>query len=158
MGSRSTHSHSHSHAPGQAHSHRHDTNEQRIGLAALLTGLFMGAEVVGGIVSGSLALLADAGHMLTDFASLSLAWFGFRLARRPADWMRTYGFDRFQVLIAFVNGLALFVMVGALVDVAERIQFMRQPWHVSLRRAAGLPRRRPAESPPGRVPQPDEAR
>ena len=60
MGSRSTHSHSHSHAPGQAHSHRHDTNEQRIGLAALLTGLFMGAEVVGGIVSGSLALLADA--------------------------------------------------------------------------------------------------
>jgi cobalt-zinc-cadmium efflux system protein len=83
-----------------------------MGLAALLTGVFMGAEVAGGIVSGSLALLADAGHMLTDFASLSLAWFGFRLARRSADWMRTYGFDRFQVLIAFVNGLALFVIAA----------------------------------------------
>ena len=66
MGSHSTHPHSHSHAPGQAHSHRHDTNERRMGLAALLTGLFMGAEIAGGIVSGSLALLADAGHMLTD--------------------------------------------------------------------------------------------
>lgn len=122
MGSHSTHSHSHSHAPGQAHSHRHDTNEQRMGLAALLTGLFMGAEVAGGIVSGSLALLADAGHMLTDFASLSLAWFGFRLARRPADWMRTYGFDRFQVLIAFVNGLALFVIAAWIIyEAYERL-------------------------------------
>ena len=58
---------SHTHAPGQAHSHRHDTNEQRMGLAALITGLFMFVEVAGGILSGSLALLADAGHMLTDF-------------------------------------------------------------------------------------------
>ena len=46
--------------------------------------------------------------MLTDFASLALAWLGFRLARRPADWRRTYGFDRFSVLVAFVNGVALF--------------------------------------------------
>jgi len=124
MGSHSTHSHSHPHsqAPGQAHSHRHDTNERRMGLAALLTGLFMGAEIAGGIVSGSLALLADAGHMLTDFASLSLAWFGFRLARRPADWMRTYGFDRFQVLIAFVNGLALFVIAAWIIyEAYERL-------------------------------------
>ena len=82
--------------------------------------LFMFAEVAGGIVAGSLALLADAGHMLTDFASLSLAWFGFRLARRPADWMRTYGFDRFQVLIAFVNGLALFVIAAWIVYEAYR--------------------------------------
>jgi cobalt-zinc-cadmium efflux system protein len=93
-----------------------------MGLAALLTGLFMGAEIAGGIVSGSLALLADAGHMLTDFASLSLAWFGFRLARRPADWMRTYGFDRFQVLIAFVNGLALFVIAAWIIyEAYERL-------------------------------------
>ena len=122
MGSHSTHPHSHSHAPGQAHSHRHDTNERRMGLAALLTGLFIGAEIAGGIVSGSLALLADAGHMLTDFASLSLAWFGFRLARRPADWIRTYGFDRFQVLIAFVNGLALFVIAAWIIyEAYERL-------------------------------------
>jgi cobalt-zinc-cadmium efflux system protein len=116
---------SRSHAPGQTHTHRHDThdtNERRMGLAALLTGLFMGAEVAGGIVSGSLALLADAGHMLTDFASLALAWFGFRLARRSADWRRTYGFDRFQVLIAFANGVALFAIAAWIVyEAVERL-------------------------------------
>ena len=85
-------------------------NERAVGIAALLTGTFMFAEVVGGVVSGSLALLADAGHMLTDFASLVLAWFAFRLARRPADWKRSYGFDRFSVLAAFVNGLSLFAI------------------------------------------------
>jgi cobalt-zinc-cadmium efflux system protein len=117
-----SHAHPHSHAPDQARANRHDTNERRMGIAALLTGLFMGAEVAGGIISGSLALLADAGHMLTDFASLSLAWFGFRLARRSADWRRTYGFDRFQVLIAFVNGLALFVIAAwILYEAYERL-------------------------------------
>jgi len=98
------------------------SNEKRMAIAALLTGSFMFAEVLGGIAAGSLALLADAGHMLTDFASLSLAWFAFRLARRPADWKRTYGFDRFQVLIAFTNGLALFVIAGWIVyEAAERL-------------------------------------
>jgi cobalt-zinc-cadmium efflux system protein len=90
-------------------------NERRMGLAAALTGAFMFAEIAGGIAAGSLALLADAGHMLTDFASLSLAWFGFRLARRPADWKRTYGFDRFQILIAFANGLTLFAIAAWIV-------------------------------------------
>ncbi len=109
-----SHSHRHDHA---AHSHggADVNNERRMGLAALLTGSFMFAEVAGGIVAGSLALLADAGHMLTDFASLALAWFGFRLARRPADWKRTYGFDRFQVLVAFANGLALFAIAAWIV-------------------------------------------
>ncbi len=93
-----------------------------MGLAALITGGFMFAEVAGGILAGSLALLADAGHMLTDFASLALAWFGFRLSRRPADWKRTYGFDRFQVLIAFANGLALFAIAAWIVyEAAERL-------------------------------------
>jgi cobalt-zinc-cadmium efflux system protein len=97
-------------------------NERRMGLAALITGAFMFAEVAGGIVAGSLALLADAGHMLTDFASLALAWFGFRLSRRPADWKRTYGFDRFQVLVAFANGLALFAIAAWIVyEAIERL-------------------------------------
>jgi cobalt-zinc-cadmium efflux system protein len=109
---------SHDHSPGEVHAN----NERRMGLAALLTGSFMFVEVVGGIIAGSLALIADAGHMLTDFASLSLAWFAFRLSRRPADWQRTYGFDRFQVLIAFANGLALFVIAGWIVyEAAERL-------------------------------------
>ena len=110
--------HDHNHV----HSHAGEANERRVGLAALLTGAFMFAEVAGGIISGSLALLADAGHMLTDFASLSLAWFAFRLARRPADWKRTYGFDRFQVLVAFTNGLALFAIAAWIVyEAIERL-------------------------------------
>jgi cobalt-zinc-cadmium efflux system protein len=109
---------SHDHGPGGVNA----SNEKRMALAALLTGSFMFAEVAGGIAAGSLALLADAGHMLTDFASLALAWFAFRLARRPADWKRTYGFDRFQVLIAFTNGLSLFVIAGWIVyEAVERL-------------------------------------
>lgn len=93
------------------HNHDHGTanlNERRLFWAGLLTAGTMLAEAVGGILSGSLALLADAGHMLTDAAALALAWLAVRMARRPADWKRTYGFDRFEVLAAFSNGLALF--------------------------------------------------
>jgi cobalt-zinc-cadmium efflux system protein len=104
------------------HHHSHAANERSVAIAALLTGTFMLAEIVGGALSGSLALLADAGHMLTDFASLSLAWLGFRLARRPADWRRTYGFDRFSVLVAFVNGVALFAIAAWIVlEASQRL-------------------------------------
>ena len=120
---------SHSHSEHAGHAHSADANnERRMGLAALLTGAFMFAEVVGGIVSGALVLLADAGHMLTDFAALALAWFGFRLARRPADWKRTYGFDRFQVLVAFANGLALFAIAAWIVY--EGIERIKTPGEV----------------------------
>lgn len=111
--------HDHSHVP---------KNETKIAIAAALTGVFMIAEVVGGVVSGSLALIADAGHMLTDFASLILAWLAFRLARRPADWQHTYGFDRFSVLAAFVNGLSLFVIAAWIVY--EAIERLRDPGEV----------------------------
>jgi len=87
-------------------------NEIRIGLAALITGVFMFAEVAGGIYSGSLALLADAGHMLTDFASLTVAWFALRAAKRPSARTHAYRFDRLQILAAFANGLALIVITG----------------------------------------------
>ena len=104
------------------HSHQGHANEKRLGAAALLTGAFMLAEIAGGLVSGSLALLADAGHMLTDFAALALAWFAFRLARRPADWRRTYGYDRFQILVAFTNGLALFAIAAwILIEAWQRL-------------------------------------
>lgn len=93
--------------------------------AAVLTGLFMGAEVVGGIYSGSLALLADAGHMLTDFAALVLAWVAFRMARRPADLKRTFGAERVQILVAFVNGLTLFFI--ALLIVKEAVTRFMHP-------------------------------
>ena len=100
--------HDHS-TPGHVHG---TDNERALGIGALLTGTFMLAELFGGLISGSLALLADAGHMLSDFAALVLAWFALRLTRRPADWRRTYGFDRFSVLAAFVNGMTLFVIAG----------------------------------------------
>lgn len=110
------HDHSHDHHDhGHGHSHAPKVSEANVratAAAAVLTGLFMLAEIAGGLISGSLALIADAGHMLTDFAALGLAWFGFRLARRPGDWKRSYGFDRFSVLAAFVNGIALFVIAG----------------------------------------------
>jgi len=135
--SRESHSHQHSHGhdhgdthdhSGTSHDHTHGASERRLGLAAILTGAFMLAEVAGGLLSGSLALLADAGHMLTDFASLTLAWYGFRLARRPADWKRTYGYDRFTVLVAFGNGLALFAIAAWIV--AEAWHRLRAPSEV----------------------------
>ncbi len=119
----------HDHSGHGGHDHSHiPKNETKIAIAAVLTGTFMLAEVVGGVVSGSLALLADAGHMLTDFASLMLAWLGFRLARRPADWKRTYGFDRFSVLAAFVNGLSLFVIAAWILW--EAVQRLGDPQEV----------------------------
>lgn len=94
---------------GEGHNHG-AANERKLAIAVILTGGFMLAEVFGGLISGSLALLADAGHMLTDFASLALAWFALRIARKPATWKQSYGFDRFSVLAAFVNGLSLFLI------------------------------------------------
>lgn len=127
----SEHSHNHGHGKG-AHSHGHShahavtaKNESRMALAAVLTGLFMVVEVVGGYISGSLALLADAGHMLTDFVALSMAWVAFRMAHRPANWRHTFGLDRVSILVAFVNGLSLF-FIAALI-VAEAIKRMGQP-------------------------------
>jgi cobalt-zinc-cadmium efflux system protein len=102
----------HSHSHSQTHTHHHEyNNEQRTLWAALLTGGFMFAEIIGGLAAGSLALLADAAHMLTDASSLALAYFAFRIARRPTDWKRTYGFERFQILVAFANGLTLFFII-----------------------------------------------
>jgi cobalt-zinc-cadmium efflux system protein len=77
-------------------------------------------EAIGGVISGSLALLADAGHMLMDFAGLAMAWLAFRFSRWPADRRRTYGFERLQVLVAFANGLALFAIAAAIVVEAVR--------------------------------------
>jgi cobalt-zinc-cadmium efflux system protein len=106
-------SHDHSHHQGHGHSHGHGRdagqfNARGLGWAALLTGGFMVAEAIAGAISGSLALVADAGHMLADAASLGLAWLAIRVARRPADQRRTYGSHRFQVLAAYSNGLTMF--------------------------------------------------
>lgn len=105
----------HTHEPGHDHDHDHaahanmDTadSRRRVAFAAWLTGGFMLAEVAGGLISGSLALLADAAHMLTDAGSLVLAWIGYKLGERPADDARSYGFGRMKILAAFTNGILL---------------------------------------------------
>jgi cobalt-zinc-cadmium efflux system protein len=109
------HDHHHSHHTG------HDS-QRRLFWAILLTGGFMVAEMVGGILSGSLALLADAGHMLTDTAALALAWFAARISLRPADEKRTFGYHRVQILAAFVNGLTLIaIVVWILIEAIRRL-------------------------------------
>lgn len=85
----------------------------------------MVAEVAGGLLSGSLALLADAGHMLTDTAALALALAAFRASRRPETLSHSYGQHRFQVLAAFLNGAALLVI--ALWIAVEAVQRLFNP-------------------------------
>ena len=104
-------------------SHEHtSSNIRRVQVALVLTGAFMIVEVVGGILSGSLALLADAGHMLTDTMALALAAVAFRVSSRPADSKRSYGYQRFQILAAFVNGLSLLLIVGwILIEAVRRL-------------------------------------
>jgi cobalt-zinc-cadmium efflux system protein len=76
-------------------------------LALVLTAVFLVAEALAGWLTGSLALVADAGHMVTDVAALALSLFALRIATRPATHSRTYGFKRVEVLAATVNGVAL---------------------------------------------------
>lgn len=107
------HDHAHgSHGHGQdGHAHSHGaTDKTRVLVAACLTGGFMVAEAVGGLLTGSLALIADAGHMLSDTVALVLAWYAFQLAGRAATSRLTYGFDRVKTLVAYTNGLAIFAI------------------------------------------------
>jgi cobalt-zinc-cadmium efflux system protein len=96
---------------GHNHSHRHHHgNETRTLIAAALTGAFMVVEIIGGLVFGSLALLADAAHMSTDALSLTAAWAAFRISHKPPDKRRSYGYHRVQILVAFANGCALIII------------------------------------------------
>jgi len=109
-----SHSH-HDHAHHHPHTHLPQAtpaNERKILLSFFLIFTFMLVEVVGGILSGSLALLADAGHMLTDAVALALAYMAFRFGRRAADSKRSFGYMRFEVIASFLNALTLFVIAG----------------------------------------------
>lgn len=118
--------HHHDHHPGHATPARAVRGrESRLLWAALLTTGTMLAEAVGGFISGSLALLADAGHMLVDASALALAWLGARIARRPPDTRRSYGYGRVEVLAGFVNALTMLLLAAWIVwEAAQRI---RQP-------------------------------
>lgn len=124
----------HRHTPhaNEAHGHSHDSHghshtralgsgpdvRRRLWVVLLLVVVYMGAEVVGGVLSGSLALLADAGHMFSDAGSLALALFATWFAARPAPPDRTYGYHRAEILAALAHGgtliaVAIFVFVEA---------------------------------------------
>ena len=124
----------HNHDDSHHHGHHHDHSSavsntadgrRRVAFAAFLTFGFMLVEIVGGVISGSLALIADAAHMLTDAGSLALAWLGFKLAERPADQNRSFGWARFKVLAAFVNGLTLIALAAWIVF--EAVQRLHDP-------------------------------
>lgn len=122
-----SHSHDHDHDDGHSHglgAYR-GADRRALLVAALLTGGFMVAEAVGGVVTGSLALLADAGHMLSDSFSLGLALFAVTIAARPATSKRTFGYKRAEILAALVNGILL-VLVSVWV-VYEAIGRLNDP-------------------------------
>jgi cobalt-zinc-cadmium efflux system protein len=112
--------HGHDH---HGHDHGRGASSRRLAITLVLVLVFMGAEVIGGVVSGSLALLADAGHMLSDAAALALALFAIRLASKPPTAKRTYGYHRAEILAALLNGATLVVVaVLVVVEAWERIQ------------------------------------
>lgn len=106
----------------------HD-DRRRLTLALVLTALFFVAEVVGGVLSNSLALLADAGHMFTDVAALTLSLFVAWFSRQPATPYKTYGYLRWEVLAAFINGAALLVVSAFIIW--EAMDRFRTPQEVA---------------------------
>lgn len=112
------HAHSHSDSP-------RDDNAKRLMLAFGITATFMVVEVIGGLISGSLALLADAGHMLTDAAALLFALIAVHFSRRPPNTRHTFGWLRLTTLAAFVNAIALVVIT--ILIVWEAFQRFRHP-------------------------------
>jgi cobalt-zinc-cadmium efflux system protein len=102
--------HNHSHGHGHGHSHSHTNNKKALFWAFLLIATFMVVEVIGGVITNSLALLSDAGHMLSDAAALGLSLFAMKLGEKNATQSKTYGFKRFEIIAAALNGLTLIVI------------------------------------------------
>ena len=113
--------------------HDHGTSEIKhekpLWWAFGLTSAFLIAEVVGGLLTNSLALLSDAAHMMTDVIALAISLFAVRLSRRPADAKRTYGYARMEAIGAMINGGLLFVVAGYILW--EAVGRFREPPHVA---------------------------
>jgi cobalt-zinc-cadmium efflux system protein len=136
MGQSHQHSHDHTHAHPEHHGHgsghHHDhirgASQRTLLIVLALTFGYMLAEAVGGYLANSLALLSDAGHMLTDVAALALSLFAIRFASRPATARKTYGFYRLEILAALANGVTL--MVLSLLICVEAYHRLRAPEQV----------------------------
>lgn len=118
------HGHSHDSARGHSdgHSHGAGANARRLAVVLVLTAIYMVAEAVGGWMSHSLALIADAGHMLSDVAALGLSLFAISMSRRPPTPSRSYGYHRTEILAALANAAALIaVSVWVVVEAYRRL-------------------------------------
>src|SRR5690606_34662676 len=125
-----SHPHGHDHS-GHDHSHAPAVtgdNERKVLVTFVIIFAYMLVEMAGGLLSGSLALLADASHMLTDAVALGLASAAFRLGRRAADGRRTFGYLRLEVIAGFVNAITLFGIVAWIIY--EAIQRFQQPHEI----------------------------
>jgi cobalt-zinc-cadmium efflux system protein len=116
---------------GHAHPHRHthgehSTGRKRLRLVLVLTFVYMIAEALGGWFTGSLALWADAGHMMTDVAALALAMFAIWFSSRPATPRKTFGYYRLEILAALINGIAL-VLISLLIIYEAYMRWMAPP-------------------------------
>lgn len=92
---------------GSSHNHSHSRNKKTLLIAFLIITSFMVVEAIGGYLTNSLALLADAGHMLSDSISLGVGYLAFSIGEKAADQMKTYGYKRFEILAAVFNGATL---------------------------------------------------
>src|SRR3954471_11492819 len=111
------HGHGHGHDPGHGHAHHSHgprPEERGFALGVSLNLGFVVLEVAAGLIAGSMALLADAGHNLSDVLGLVLAWVAVRLGRRLPGGRRTYGWQRRTILAALANAMLLLVAVGAI--------------------------------------------
>lgn len=118
------HNHTHSHS-GHSHSHA-PQNKRGLLIALIITGGIMFLEFFGGLLTGSLALLSDSGHMLSDTASLALSLLALIFAVKPASLKNSYGFHRFEIMAALFNGFTLFVIAGFIIWEAAR-RFFEPP-------------------------------
>ncbi len=119
------HAHPHTHRDGRRHDHTREGSQRTLLIVLALTFGYMLAEAVGGYLANSLALLSDAGHMLTDVAALTLSLFAVRFASRPATPRKTYGFYRLEILAALANGVTLIVL--SLLICVEAYHRLRSP-------------------------------
>lgn len=95
---------------GHEHNHVHTNNKKILLISFIIIAVFMIVEVIGGYITNSLALLSDAGHMLSDAISLFIALMAFKFGERVANKNKTYGYKRFEILAALINGVLLIVI------------------------------------------------
>ncbi|MBB5149190.1 MULTISPECIES: cation diffusion facilitator family transporter [Ureibacillus] len=110
------HGHNHAH-----HDHTHGANKKTLTIAFFIIATYMIVEAIGGLLTNSLALLSDAGHMLSDAVSLGVGVLAFKFGEKIADYSRTYGYRRFEILAAVFNGVTLILIsIFIVIEAIER--------------------------------------